>query len=50
MKRAFTGKLHKTIDEVSAFITKQVQSLTKDIVKSICGFEYIFSCDYWTKI
>lgn len=49
MKRAFTGKLHKTLDEVSGFITNQVNALTKDIVKSICGFEYIFSCNYWAK-
>jgi len=49
MKRTFTGKLHKTLDEVSGFITNQVKTLTKDIVKSICSFEYIFSCNYWTK-
>ena len=42
MKCAFTGKLHKTLDEVSGFITNQVKSLTKDIVKNICGFEYVF--------
>lgn len=48
MKRAFTGKLHKTLDGVSNFITNQVTNLSKDIVKSICGFEYIFSCKHWT--
>ena len=48
MKRAFTGKLHKTLDNVSEFISNEVDKLTKDEVKSICGFEYIFSCDYWT--
>ena len=26
MKRAFSGKLHKTLDNVSAFITKQVNN------------------------
>jgi len=50
MKRAFTGKLNKALDEVSGFITNQVKELTKDNVKSICGFEYIFTCKYWTKI
>lgn len=49
MKRAFTGKLHKTLDEVSDFITNQVTILSKDVIKSICGFEYIFSCPFWTK-
>jgi transposase len=49
MKRAFTGKLHEVLDSVSDFITEQVQALSKDIVKSICGFEYILSCPIWTK-
>lgn len=48
MKRAFSGKLHKTLDNVSEFISNQVDILTKKEIKSIAGFEYIFSCDYWT--
>jgi len=48
MKRAFTGKLHKSLDQVSDFITNQVSVLSKDIVKSICGFKYILSCPFWT--
>jgi len=34
---------------VSEFITNEVNILTKSEIKSICGFEYLFSCDYWTK-
>lgn len=49
MKRAFTGKLHKTLNNVSEFITQQVKSLSKDMIKSICGSEYILSCPFWTK-
>lgn len=49
MKRAFSGKLHKTLDNVSEFITMEVDGLTKNEIKSICGFDYLFSCDYWTK-
>lgn len=49
MKRAFTGKLHEALDGVSDFITDQVRGLSKEIVKSICGFEYILSCQIWTK-
>jgi hypothetical protein len=49
MKRAFTGKLHKALDNVSDFITEQVKVLSKDIIKSICGFEYILSCQVWNK-
>ena len=43
MKRAFTGKLHKVLENVSGFITNQVNALSKDTIKSICGFEYILS-------
>jgi transposase len=49
MKRAFSGKLHKTLDHVSEFINVQVALLTKKEVKSICGYDYIFSCPFWTK-
>lgn len=48
MKRSFTGKLHKTLDAVSDFITNQVKILTNEQVKCISNFEYIFSCPYWT--
>lgn len=49
MKRAFSGKLHKTLDHVSDFIDNQVELLTEKTVKSICGYDYIFSCPFWTK-
>ena len=48
MKRAFSGKLHKTIDNISKFIDNEVAILTNKDVKSICMFEYIFSCNLWT--
>lgn len=50
MKRAFSGKLHRTLDEVSAFIDSQVGRLTEETVKSICGYGYILACPFWTKI
>ena len=49
MKQAFLEKLHKTLDNMCDFITMDVDGLTKNEIKSICGFEYLFSCDYWTK-
>jgi len=49
MKRAFSGKLHKTLDKVSEFIKNQVLSITKEQVTNTCAFEFIFSCPYWTK-
>ena len=48
MKRAFSGKLHKSLNKVSAFISNQVKELSIQDVKSICAFNYIFSCPFWT--
>jgi transposase len=47
-KRAFTNRLYKSLEELSAFITNQVTSISKDSIKSICGFDYILSCPFWT--
>ncbi len=47
MKRAFSGKLHKTLDYASEFIKRQVSILTHRQVKSICLFAYIANCKYW---
>ena len=48
MKRAFSGKLHKTLDNVSVFIENQVTSLTNEHVKGICMFQYIPDYSFWT--
>ena len=48
MKRDFSGKLNKTLDSVSEFIRKEVCSLTKTQVKSICGFAFYLDCEFWT--
>ena len=50
MKRAFSGKLHKTLDHVSEFIVKQVALITDKSIKTTCNYDYIFSCPFWTKI
>ena len=47
-KRAFTNKLHKTLDQVSNFIIEQVQNLKVKEIKSICAFDYIFLNSFWT--
>jgi transposase len=49
MKRAFSGKLHKTLDNIGEFIQSQVKILTNEIVINICSYEYISSCPIWTK-
>jgi transposase len=50
MKRAFSGKLNKTLDNVSGFIKNEVCQLTTSQIKSICGFEYYLACPFWTNI
>ena len=42
IKRAFTGKLHKSLEDVSDFIAVEVEKLTNEIVISICSFDYIY--------
>ena len=48
LKRKYTNKLFKTLDEVSEFITEATNSLSADKIKTICGFEYIFKGLNWT--
>ena len=48
-KRPFTNKLYKTLNQVSEFITEQVQNLKMEDTKSICAFDYIFLNQFWTK-
>lgn len=48
LKRGFTNKIHYELKEVSEFITMAIGKLTPAKIKSICGFEYIFSELDWT--
>ena len=48
IKRDFTNKLFKSLDELSKFITEEVIGITKQIVKTTCRYKYIFLGDYWT--
>ena len=48
LKRKFTNKLHKTLDEISEFISIATKNITNEMVKSTCGFGYIFSSLNWT--
>ncbi len=47
-KRKFTNKLHKTLDDVSDFITIELSKITEQSIKKTCGFGYIFSNIDWT--
>lgn len=48
LKRAFTGKLYKTLDEVSHFISKETKEFTRQAVIQTCQFEYIVAGLNWT--
>lgn len=43
IKRAFTNMTFENLDQLSQFIDSQVRTLTVDIVKSICDFDYFKS-------
>lgn len=48
LKRKFTNKFFKSLDEVSVFITESTNALSSDKIKSTCGFEYVFLGINWT--
>jgi len=48
MKRTFSGKIHKTLDNVSDFIRNEVNIITEEQIKNTCRYEYIFSFPNWT--
>lgn len=48
MKRAFSGKLHKTLDNVSMFIKNEVNIITNMQIKNTCSYEYLLSFPDWT--
>lgn len=48
LKRKFTNKLHHSLEQVSDFIKVAIEDLTTPRIKSICGFEYVFSGLDWT--
>lgn len=48
LKREFTNKLYKSLDQVSEFITTVTSKLNSNQIKSTCAFRYIFLDDIWT--
>ena len=50
IKRDFTNKLFNNLDDLSDFLTESTNKLSNKIVKSICGYSYIFSGKYWSVV
>jgi transposase len=48
MKRKFTNKLCKTLDDLSDFITKTTNEISPKIVMTTCGYPYISQHLNWT--
>ena len=50
LKRTFTNRLFKTLDELSEFISTVAKTIDIENVKNTCGFNYIFEGKFWTNI
>lgn len=48
LKRKFTNKFFKSLEDVSQFITESIADLTESAVKKTCQFEYVFLHSNWT--
>lgn len=48
LKRKFSGKLYKTLDQISVFISRAIKKFTVKRIKKTCSFDYIFSSVSWT--
>ncbi len=50
LKRSFTNKIFKTLEEVEDFINKKSTELERSTIKSICAYEYVFFNNDWSLI
>jgi transposase len=48
IKRNFTNRIFKTLNEVELFICEQSKNTTRESVMSICGYDYIFLSSIWS--
>ena len=48
LKRKFTNKLHKNLEQVSLFITDNTKNISAESIKKICSFQYVFDSLDWT--
>jgi transposase len=50
LKRAFTNKFFKSMDEVNLFIDDAVNKINATIVIAICAYKYVFFETIWNEI
>ena len=48
LKKKFSNKLLKTLDDISDFISEHSKILVPDRIKATCNYDYIFSDIIWT--
>ena len=48
IKRNFTNRLSKTLNDVSEYITSTIREISEDQVIQTCRYNYIKSCNLWT--
>ncbi len=48
IKRKFTNKYFKDLNQISDFFTNTIQNMNVDIIKSICSFNYINLDSFWS--
>lgn len=48
LKRKFTNRIFKTLDEISLFFSETLQELTEEATISACAFNYIFLNLNWS--
>jgi hypothetical protein len=50
LKRAFTNKLFKTLEEISEFIDNAAKEINRGVVISTCAYRYIFFDHFWNDL
>ena len=48
LKKKFNNLFCKSLDQVSEFVTNTTKNLSTELIKSTCGFKYIFDGINWT--
>ena len=48
LKRNFTNRTFKTLDNLSDYLENSCKELNNTIVKNICAYNYIFLNNFWT--
>ena len=50
LKRDFSNRLFKTLDELDEYICAVVKTTTNNQINSICSYGYIISDNFWTNL